>query len=76
MNQRYAICHKIIQSKGHRLHQPSDEWEINLCRNQEEMKNDKATIKSTKDSLKGRLEEAKYWISEWEDKVEKHIQSE
>nr|KAF6369254.1 hypothetical protein mMyoMyo1_010632 [Myotis myotis] len=48
----------------------------NLCKNQEEMKSDIATIKNTMESFKSRLEEAEERISELEDKAEKQAQSE
>ncbi|KAK1327703.1 hypothetical protein QTO34_012848 [Cnephaeus nilssonii] len=47
-----------------------DEKINNLCKNQEEMKSDIATIKNTMESFNSRLEEAEDRISELEDQRE------
>ena len=48
----------------------------NLCKNQEEIKSEIATIKNTMESFNSRLEEAEDRISELKDKVEKQAQYE
>nr|KAF6368145.1 DEAD/H-box helicase 11 [Myotis myotis] len=53
-----------------------DEKINNLCKSQEEIKSDIATIKNTMESFNSRLEEAEDRISELEDKAEKQAQSE
>ncbi|KAK1346719.1 hypothetical protein QTO34_000579, partial [Cnephaeus nilssonii] len=53
-----------------------DEKINNLCKNQEEMKSDIATIKNTMESFNSRLQEAEDRISELEDQVQKQAQSE
>ncbi|KAK1346480.1 hypothetical protein QTO34_000336, partial [Cnephaeus nilssonii] len=57
------------------IHQ-MDEKIINLCKNQEEMKSDIATIKNTMESFNSRLQEAEDRISELEDQVQKQAQAE
>jgi len=52
-----------------------DEKINNLCKNQEEMKSDIATIKNTMESFNSRLQEAEDRISELEDQVQKQAQS-
>ncbi|KAK1337401.1 hypothetical protein QTO34_002027 [Cnephaeus nilssonii] len=56
--------------------QRMDEKINNLCRNQEEMKSDIATIKNTMESFNSRLQEAEDRISELEDQVQKQAQAE
>ncbi|KAK1335287.1 hypothetical protein QTO34_004872 [Cnephaeus nilssonii] len=56
--------------------QRMDEKINNLCKNQEEMKSDIATIKNTMESFNSRLQEAEDRISELEDQVQKQAQSE
>ncbi|KAK1336335.1 hypothetical protein QTO34_004141 [Cnephaeus nilssonii] len=53
-----------------------DEKINNLCKNQEEMKSDIATIKNTMESFNSRLQEAEDRISELEDQVQKQAQAE
>ncbi|KAK1339928.1 hypothetical protein QTO34_018492 [Cnephaeus nilssonii] len=53
-----------------------DEKINNLCKNQEEMKSDIATIKNTMESFNSRLQEAEDRISELEDQVQKQAQYE
>ncbi|KAK1339804.1 hypothetical protein QTO34_018361 [Cnephaeus nilssonii] len=53
-----------------------DEKINNLCKNQEEMKSDIATIKNTMESFNSRLQEAEDRISELEDQVQKQAQTE
>ncbi|KAK1337271.1 hypothetical protein QTO34_001896 [Cnephaeus nilssonii] len=56
--------------------QRMDEKINNLCKNQEEMKSDIATIKNTMESFNSRLQEAEDRISELEDQVQKQAQAE
>ncbi|KAK1345788.1 hypothetical protein QTO34_008252 [Cnephaeus nilssonii] len=56
--------------------QRMDEKINNLCKNQEEMKSDIATIKNTMESFNSRLQEAEDRISELEDQVQKQAQVE
>ncbi|KAK1334494.1 hypothetical protein QTO34_005500 [Cnephaeus nilssonii] len=53
-----------------------DEKINNLCKNQEEIKSDIATIKNTMESFNSRLQEAEDRISELEDQVQKQAQAE
>ncbi|KAK1336789.1 hypothetical protein QTO34_002824 [Cnephaeus nilssonii] len=56
--------------------QRMDEKINNLCKNQEEMKSDIATIKNTMESFNSRLQDAEDRISELEDQVQKQAQAE
>lgn len=53
-----------------------DEKIKNLCKNQEEIQNYIATMKNMMEGFNNSLEQAEDWISELEDKVQKHTQCE